>query len=106
MGRFDFDSERDGDLSVSKDERTRKPKKYKVLMHNDDYTTQDFVIDALMTHFHKNHAEATQIMLRIHHRGVGVCGVYSKDVAETKIREVTIEARAQGMPLVLSKEEE
>ncbi len=64
-----------------------------MLLHNDDYTTQEFVIEVLMQHFHKSHAEATHVMLQVHYRGVGVAGVYPKDVAETKIQEVTDEAR-------------
>lgn len=93
------------DLGVHRDRRTKKPKKWKVLMHNDDYTTQDFVIDVLVRHFHKAPAEAIQIMLQIHTRGVATAGIFPKDQAETKIHDVTLEARAAGMPLALSMEE-
>lgn len=93
------------DLGLHQDRKTKKPKKWKVLMHNDDYTTQDFVIDVLMRHFHKAPAEATQIMLQVHTRGVATAGIYPKDQAETKIHDVTLEARAASMPLALSMEE-
>lgn len=98
--------ELDGELSPEKRRRTSRPKRYKVLLHNDDYSTQEFVVEILMTYFHKSHAEATHIMLQVHHRGLGVAGVYPKDVAETKIVEVTDAARVRGMPLLLTMEEE
>ena len=92
------------DLGTTRDRKTKRPGKWKVLMHNDDYTTQDFVIDVLVRHFHKAPGEATHIMLQVHTKGVAVAGVYPKDLAETKVHDVTLEARAQGMPLVLSTE--
>ena len=106
MGRFRFDDELDDELGLERRKKTEKPKRYKVLLHNDDYTTQEFVVEVLMHHFHRNHAEATHIMLNVHQRGVGVAGVYPKDVAETKIQEVTDEARFRGMPLLLTMEKE
>lgn len=96
----------DGELALEKKRRTAKPKRYKVLLHNDDYTTTEFVVDVLVRFFHKQPAEATQIMLQVHHKGAGVAGVYPKDVAETKIADVEVEARAQGMPLRLTMEAE
>jgi ATP-dependent Clp protease adaptor protein ClpS len=77
-----------------------------VLLHNDDFTAMEFVVHVLTAHFQKPPAEATQIMLQVHHKGVGVAGVYPKDVAETKVAEVTAEARAAGMPLLLTVEPE
>jgi ATP-dependent Clp protease adaptor protein ClpS len=86
--------------------RARRPRRYRVLLHNDDYTTMEFVVDILTRHFHKPAAEAMHIMLQVHHKGVGVAGVYPRDVAETKIAEVMEEARASGMPLQLTAEPE
>jgi ATP-dependent Clp protease adaptor protein ClpS len=109
MGRWsrkdEHDAERDDGLSLSERKKTRKPRRFKVLLHNDDFTTTEFVVDVLIHHFHKNEAEATHIMLQVHNKGMGVAGVYPRDQAETKIQDVTLEARAQGMPLLLSMEE-
>ena len=106
MSRFDHDRERDEGVVAERKHKTKKPRRYKVLLHNDDYTTTDFVVDILIHHFHKSHGEATHIMLQVHHSGLGVAGVYSKEVAETKVAEVTDEARSKGMPLMLTTEAE
>ena len=91
---------------VTEKVRTRKPRMFKVLLHNDDYTTMEFVVHILTEVFHKSHAEATQIMLHVHQKGVGVCGVYTRDIAETKVEQVGKAARAQGMPLQCTAERE
>ena len=79
--------------------RTKKPAMYKVLMLNDDYTPMEFVVVVIQEFFHKDRETATQIMLKIHHDGRGVCGVYSKDVAGTKVELVLAAARRGGHPL-------
>lgn len=94
---------RDTDLGV--DDEIKRPKKFRVIMHNDDYTTMDFVIRVLMAVFHKTHEQATRIMLKIHNSGKGVCGIYTEEVAETKVTVVTTMARNEGYPLKCSMEE-
>ena len=79
--------------------RTRKPSMYKVLMLNDDYTPMEFVVMVLQRYFHRDIDTATHIMLLIHHDGRGVCGVYPKDVAATKVELVLTAARREGHPL-------
>lgn len=91
-------------VAVEKRKKIVRPKRYKVLLHNDDFTSMEFVVHVLITHFRRPPGEATQIMLEVHHQGVGVAGVYPKEVAETKVSEVTAEARAEGMPLLLTLE--
>jgi len=82
-----------------------EPKQYVVFLLNDDYTSMDFVIDVLMNIFHKNYQEAEQIMLDIHKKERGVCGVYTYEVAETKVMQVSKLAREQGFPLKATMEE-
>jgi ATP-dependent Clp protease adaptor protein ClpS len=106
MSRHDHDHERDEGVVAERKRRTKKPRRFKVLLHNDDFTTTDFVVEILIQHFHKSHGEATHIMLQVHHNGLGVAGVYAKEVAETKVAEVTEAASAQGMPLLLTIEAE
>ena len=101
---WDSDLEREEDFAVEERRKTKRPRRWKVILHNDDYTTMEFVVHILVTHFHKSATEATHVMLQVHRKGAGVAGVYSKEVAETKIAEVTDEARANGMPLKLTAE--
>ena len=82
------------------------PRRYKVIFHNDDYTTQEFVIYVLERFFHKSETEARHIMLTVHHKGAAVAGVYTKDVAETKAQQVMDAARENSMPLLLTTEPE
>uniref|UniRef100_UPI003F5ED273 ATP-dependent Clp protease adapter ClpS n=1 Tax=Sulfonitrofixus jiaomeiensis TaxID=3131938 RepID=UPI003F5ED273 len=82
-----------------------EPKQYLVLLLNDDYTSMDFVIDVLMNIFHKNYQEAERIMLDVHKKDRGVCGVYTYEVAETKVMQVSKLAREQGFPLKATMEE-
>jgi len=86
--------------------RTRKPTMYKVLMLNDDYTPMEFVVHVLERFFQKNRDQATQIMLHVHRRGVGVCGVFTYEVAETKVTQVMDLARQNQHPLQCTIEKE
>ena len=86
--------------------KTRKPAMYKVLMLNDDYTPMEFVVHVLERFFQKNRDEATQIMLHVHRRGVGVCGVFTYEVAETKVTQVMDLARQNQHPLQCTIEKE
>jgi ATP-dependent Clp protease adaptor protein ClpS len=96
--------EEEGDVKERR--KTKKPRMYKVLLHNDDYTTMEFVVWLLVEVFRRSNTEATAIMLHVHHKGVGVCGVYTKDIAETKVDQATRHAREQGMPLLITMEAE
>ena len=86
--------------------KTKKPSMYKVLMLNDDYTPMEFVVHILERFFHKTRDEATRIMLHVHRRGVGVCGVYTYEVAETKVTQVMDFARRHQHPLQCTMEKE
>jgi ATP-dependent Clp protease adaptor protein ClpS len=85
--------------------RTQKPQLYHVILHNDDYTTMQFVIEVLESIFHKSPAEAYRVMMHVHTRGHGICGAYTYEVAETKVGLVHDRAREQGFPLRASMEE-
>ena len=82
-----------------------EPKLYRVIMHNDHYTTMDFVIEVIIKVFNKPAAEATKIMLDIHHRGKGICGIFTYDIAATKVASVHQMARKREFPLKCSFEE-
>jgi len=86
--------------------QTKKPAMYKVLMLNDDYTPMEFVIHVLERFFSKNHDEATQIMMHVHQKGVGVCGVYTYEVAETKVNQTMDLARKHQHPLQCTLEKD
>ena len=86
--------------------KTKRPSMYKVLMLNDDYTPMEFVVHVLERFFHKNRDEATRIMLHVHQRGVGICGVYTYEVAETKVTQVMDFARRHQHPLQCTLEKD
>lgn len=88
------------------DTKVEKPKLYKVLLLNDDYTTMDFVVAVLESIFRKSPAEATQIMLHVHQRGQGLCGIYPREIAEAKVDQVHERARTDGFPLRCIMDEE
>lgn len=83
-----------------------EPRMFKVLLHNDDYTSMDFVVDVLMSIFHKSMMEAEKIMIQIHEKGMGVCGVYSFEIAQTKAEQVRQKAKQNEFPLLATIEED
>jgi len=91
-------------LVVDKQNSLDEPPLYKVLLHNDDYTSMEFVVSILEQIFQKNHEEATRIMLNVHEQGVGVAGIYTKEICETKIAVVHDLARRNEFPLRCSME--
>jgi ATP-dependent Clp protease adaptor protein ClpS len=98
--------DRQGETITEIEEETTEPPMYKVLIHNDDFTTKLFVVEILMAVFNKSQDEATRLMWHVHKNGVGVCGIYPLEVAETKILQVKELARENGFPLKLTMEEE
>ena len=82
-----------------------EPEKYQVLLHDDNYTTMDFVVEILMNVFRKSMLESEQIMLTIHHQGKAVCGVYTYEIAQTKVFQVKQLAKKNGFPLLATLEE-
>lgn len=97
---------RTGDAVLEKTKRkVKKPELYKVILHNDDYTTMQFVVDILEGVFNKSPAEAFRIMMHVHTRGHGICGSYSYEIAETKVSMVHDRAKESGFPLRASMEE-
>ena len=83
-----------------------EPKMFKVLLHNDDYTSMDFVVEILMGVFHKNSAQAEKIMFQIHEKGKAVCGVYSFEIAQTKAQYVKVKAKENEFPLLATIEKD
>lgn len=102
--------DREGDASVVTSTRTDKklerPRLYRVLLHNDDYTTRDFVVWILQVVFHRSEVESVQIMLHVHNNGVGVAGVYPYDVAQAKVEKVLELAEQHEFPLLSTLEPE
>ncbi len=86
--------------------KTKPPKLYKVVLLNDDFTTMEFVIEVLRVFFSMGQERATQVMLQIHNEGSAVCGVYPKDIAETKVSQVSSFAKQHGHPLRCHTEED
>jgi ATP-dependent Clp protease adaptor protein ClpS len=91
---------------LSEEIKIKFPKRYKVLILNDDYTSMEFVVDILMSVFHKSYEQAEAIMLDVHKRDKGVCGVYTYEIAETKVLTVHKRAKESGFPLKCIMEEE
>lgn len=96
----------DGDLAVKGERKTAKARRYKVIFHNDDFTTKWFVVEVLTRFFHLSETSATAFMLIVHKQGQGVVAVYTKDVAESKVAQVHEFAKEYEMPLRLTVEPE
>jgi ATP-dependent Clp protease adaptor protein ClpS len=105
-GNFDKDDAPRGDLATKTRTRTQRPSLYKVLLLNDDYTPMEFVVHVLERFFGKSREDAHRIMLLVHQKGVGVCGVYTFEVAETKVAQVIEFARQHQHPLQCTMEKE
>jgi ATP-dependent Clp protease adaptor protein ClpS len=93
-----------GQTVLDRKVRTKKPKMFRVLLHNDDYSTMEFVVWLLERVFRKSSTEAHRLMLMIHHKGKGIAGVYTRDIAETKVAQVADLASEHGMPLMCTME--
>lgn len=100
------DPRREGEVATATRRKTARPPKYKVILYNDDYTPMEFVVAILEKLFEKGPTEATQIMLAIHHTGLGVAGVFVLDIAETKVAAVHAAAEERGYPLRAGVEKE
>lgn len=94
------------EIELCEDLEVQEPKKYNVFLLNDDYSTMEFVIDVLVKIFRKTVSEAEAIMLNVHNNGKGLCGVYSFEIATTKVAQVKTMAREKGFPLKATMEEE
>jgi ATP-dependent Clp protease adaptor protein ClpS len=96
----------DGQLLVEESKpRVKKPPMYKVVLLNDDYTPMEFVVQVLETFFNMDRERATRVMLAVHTKGKGVCGIYTRDIAETKVAQVNEYSRENQHPLLCSMEE-
>ena len=105
-GNGSSDDHSDGgvDVVTKTKSKTKKPSMYRVLLINDDYTPMEFVVHVLDRYFNKDRQEATQIMLHVHQKGIGVCGIYPFEIAETKVMQVTDLARKNQHPLQCTME--
>ncbi|MBF0611700.1 MAG: ATP-dependent Clp protease adapter ClpS [Magnetococcales bacterium] len=91
--------ERETATITRSESETKEPPLFKVLILNDDFTPMDFVVNVLMKFFQKSEEEATRIMLQVHYQGSGICGIFTRDVAETKVTQVNQFSRSNGHPL-------
>ncbi|MEH6503844.1 MAG: ATP-dependent Clp protease adapter ClpS [Cycloclasticus sp.] len=106
MPDLPFEHDDDGSLAVQEAKpKLQKPPMYKVLLLNDDFTPMDFVVSVLQTIFFKTKEEAVRITMNVHTTGIGVCGVYTKDIAETKVQQVIQSAQENQHPLQCTLEE-
>lgn len=100
------DVKSDEEVLTVEEQDLETPRRYKVLFHNDDFTTMDFVVSVLQDIFHKSAIEAIAIMLKVHNEGIGIAGVYPYEIAKTKARKATDRARANEFPLLITIEPE
>jgi ATP-dependent Clp protease adaptor protein ClpS len=106
MGEDTGNDQHTGDVAIQADKpKLKRPPLYQVVLLNDDYTPMEFVVEVLETFFSMDRPKATQVMLTVHTRGKGVCGVYSRDIAETKAAQVNQYARDHDHPLLADVEE-
>ena len=98
------EEDRGTDILLDEDNKVKEPSRFKVILHNDDYTTMEFVVKVLQLVFSKTAEEASEITLQVHKEGVGVCGVYCYEIAETKAKKVEKMATDEGHPLKISVE--
>ena len=99
------ETDNDREVVVETKKKLKRPSLYKVLLHNDDYTTKEFVVQVLQYVFHKDQTAAVQIMLHVHKTGIGVAGVYTFEIAETKVTLVESLAKQHEYPLMCTMEE-
>jgi ATP-dependent Clp protease adaptor protein ClpS len=106
QGERQHGSQAEGAVAEAPEQKTKRPQRYKVLLHNDDYTTMAFVVMVLEVVFHRTDDEAVRIMLHVHHEGFGTAGVYSYEEAEARVAKVARLAREHEFPLRCSMEPE
>ena len=104
MSNLENQNQNDSESNLETKKKLKKPSLYKVILLNDDYTPMEFVIFLLQKFFHKNNDEATKIMLHVHQNGIGVCGVFSFEIAETKVIQVLESSRKNEHPLQCTME--
>ena len=105
MGDPNWDPDLEEELLLEDEEETEEPSLFRVLLHNDDYTTMEFVVWILVTVFHHSPEESARIMLHVHSNGMGVAGTFTREIAETKSKKVVQLARAHQFPLQATAEE-
>jgi len=101
-----YDRELDEAVITENKQKVEKPPLYKVILHNDNYTTMDFVVVILISVFHHSKVNAIRIMWQVHNKGIGVAGVFTREIAETKVAHVTELAKENEFPLLCTMEEE
>ena len=106
MSQHESDTDYDSGLAVEEEKpKLKPPKQYKVILLNDDYTPMEFVIQVLTGFFSMDHARATRVMMAVHTKGKGICGIYSYEIAETKVDQVNEYSRINQHPLMCTMEE-